>query len=568
MKLTDTRRLTGPNLLLDGPGAILDAETDQPDALSTAWRARLTEALHALGWGETETAVRAYAGGISLAFEAPLDALYTATEVNEWAFARAVGDLGGDGTAALGDVGEDHTLDSLRASAEAERNPGLLALEAEASQHGVAFLWDDDEVSVGLGTGSQTVAVDALPESPDWSAIHDISVALVTGTNGKSTTSRMLGAIVRAAGRIPGMTSTDGIVIGDEMVESGDYSGPGGARTALRDKRVEVGVLEVARGGILRRGLGLPRATAAAVTNLGEDHLGEYGIHTVAQLAEAKFVVAKSLGRGGALVTNHDDPHCHRNGLLLEPGLRERGAHLVWTGLRPDSLPDGPAVSVVDGEIVRREATDWVRLVPVVDLPAAMGGAARYNVRNALTAAGLAHALGLPDAAIRDGLTAFTSDTKTNPGRGNVFDLHGATVWVDFAHNAHGLAAVTQTVAALPAERRLVMISHAGDRTDREIRGVAEAVSGLDAERYLVADLPDYRRGREPGEVQALLRETLLARGIPADRIAEADDPEAGTRLALDWARPGDFLLLLVLSRREAALEAIREAGGVPQVAL
>ena len=570
MKLTDTRRLTGPSLLLDGPGAILDAEVDGALAgpLTQAWHNRLADALREIGWGEPVTASRPYPGGLTLAFRAPTDALYAATEINEWAFARAAEDLGGLADDVLAGVGEDHTLAELEASAEDERNPALLALERAADQHGVTFLWDDDEASVGMGAGGQTWPVGEIPERVDWSSIHDIPAAIITGTNGKSTTARMLGAIVRAASRTPGLTSTDGIVIGTETVERGDYSGPGGARTALRDSRVEIGVLEVARGGILRRGLGLPRAQAAAVTNVDEDHLGDYGITTVEQLAQVKFVVAKSLGAGGTLVTNHDDPHCQREGLALQEGLRQRGARICWTGLDPASLPPGLAVSVEDGYIARRdEAGEWTRIVSVERIPAAMGGAARYNVRNALTAAGLGVALGLADRAIAGGLAAFTSDEVTNPGRGNVFDVRGATAWVDFAHNAHGLAALTETVAALPASRRLVLLSHAGDRTEREIRAVAEAVAGLDAERYIVADMPDYLRGRQPGEVPALLRETLIAKGISARRITEAEHPEAGTREALDWAEDGDFLLLLVLSRREAALEAIREAGGVPQEA-
>ena len=570
MRLTDTRRLTGPSLLLDGPGAIAELEVGAGRArpLAEAWERHLRALCREVGWGEPETAVRLYRGGASLAFAAPLDVLYAATEVNETAVARAVADLGGDPEAALDGVGEAHTPEALRASIAREANPALRALAAASGACGAPFLWDDDEASVGLGAGSVTWPVTALPapEAVNWDAVHGIPTCVITGTNGKSTTSRMVSAIVRASGAVPGATSTDGVMVGDEWIERGDYSGPGGARTALRDQRVEVGVLEVARGGILRRGLGLPRATAVAVTNVDEDHLGDYGIETVPQLAEVKFVVAKALGAGGALVTNWDDAHCRREGQRLAGPLAARGAHVVWTGLAPEALPDGPAVSVADGWVVRREASGgaWARVVEVAEIPAAMGGAARYNVRNALTAAGLAHALGIADEHIARGLADFVSDTETNPGRGNVFAVDGATVWVDFAHNAHGLAALVETVEALPASRRLVLMSHAGDRTDREIRAIPEALHALGADRYLVADMPEYLRGREPGEIPALQRDALLRAGASPEAIAEVPDPSAGVREALAWAQPGDVLLLLVLSRRDEAMQAIRDAGGVP----
>lgn len=535
MRLTDTRRLTGPSLLLDGPGAIVEVEVDAAHArpLAKAWRTHLVSLCRAIGWkAPSEIAVRLYDGGASLAFEAPIDMLYAATEINENAVAAAITSLGGDAEAALDGVGERQSVDDLISSRLGELNTPLLLMEQAAGARGHVFLWDDDEASVGLGTGSYTWPVSALPapEAVDWDAVHSIPTCIITGTNGKSTTSRMMSAIVQASGAVPGATSTDGVMVGDEWVERGDYSGPGGARTALRDPRVEVGVLEVARGGILRRGLGLPRADAVAVTNVDEDHLGDYGIDTVPQLAEVKFVVAKALASGGALVTNWDDAHCRREGTRLAEPLAQRGAHLVWTGLSPEALPDGPAVSVADGWIVRRSGTpeasgDWVRVVEVAAVPAAMGGAARYNVRNALTACGLAHALGIADDAIARGLASFRSDTETNPGRGNVFTVGGATVWVDFAHNAHGLAALVETVQALPSTRRLVLMSHAGDRTDREIRAIPEALRALDADRYIVADMPDYLRGRAPGAIPALQRSALLGAGVAPEAIETAPDP-------------------------------------------
>jgi UDP-N-acetylmuramyl tripeptide synthase len=196
----------------------------------------------------------------------------------------------------------------------------------------------------------------------------------------------------------------------------------------------------------------------------------------------------------------------------------------------------------------------------VRDLPIAYGGAARYNVRNALTALALARALDVPDAAIAEGLTTFRSDPETNPGRANVFEVQGARVWVDFAHNAHGLDALIEAVAAVPAERRLFLFGQAGDRTDADIEALARTAARLQADCYLVAEYPKHLRGRAAGEVPRLLHRTLLDAGIAESAVEDAPDPLAGTRRALAWSKPGDLLVLLILSNRDEALALLRDA--------
>ena len=173
------------------------------------------------------------------------------------------------------------------------------------------MLCDDDEMSIGHGAGSSTWPVADLPDPSaiDWAAHHNVPIAMITGTNGKTTTTRLCAAIARAAGKISGLTSTDFVGVGDDILDRGDYSGPGGARLLLRDKRLDVGFLEVARGGILRRGLPTRQAQVAVVTNVAADHLGQYGVNTVEELARAKFAVHRSLARDGVLVLNADDSY-------------------------------------------------------------------------------------------------------------------------------------------------------------------------------------------------------------------------------------------------------------------
>ncbi len=565
MTIDDSRRLTGPNLYLDGAGAILDVHGEGLifDSALGFWPQHIKAILEAVGWGDSEIAVRRFSYGASLAFEGPIDALYAGTEINEAAWETAVG------TATAG-IAPDllAKLAELKKLIEEERNPALIALEKATEERGLAFLWDDDEASIGLGAGSKTWPVDQLPspDEVDWPAHHDIPVALITGTNGKSTTARLLGSILSAAGRTPGLTSTDYIAVGDEILDRGDYSGTGGARTAMRDQRADVGVLEVARGGILRRGLGVPKATTVAVTNVAADHLGDYGIETVADLAEAKFVVAKALGEGGVLVTNADDTYCRKETNRLAESLNDRGAEVCWTSPNPENplvvehlQNGGRACSVVDGQLAYAEADVWKSVAAVADAPITFEGRAVYNVRNCLTALGLAKALGVDDEAIAKGMKAFESTPENNPGRGNAFDVHGAQVLVDFAHNEHGLSALVESIEQTPATRRLVLMGQAGDRTDEEVEGLTKAAARLRADRYVLVDMPDYLRGKEPGVVPAFINKVLLAEGIQESTVVFEDDPISGTRHALDWAQPGDFLLLLTLTQREACITLIRD---------
>jgi hypothetical protein len=189
-----------------------------------------------------------------------------------------------------------------------EANPALAGLVREARDRGIDRLLDDDALTLGHGAGSRTWATDALPDAPGWTDLHDIPLALVTGTNGKTTTTRLIAAMGQAAGRVAGLSSTDFVRVGDDIIDRGDYSGPAGARLLLRDPRLELGVLEVARGGILRRGLPVTRARAAVVTNVAADHLGQYGINTVPELAQVKLTVRRGLAPGGWLILNADDP--------------------------------------------------------------------------------------------------------------------------------------------------------------------------------------------------------------------------------------------------------------------
>lgn len=563
LKLTDSRRLTGANLFWDRPSAVIDAAVDGPSgAVVDAWRKWAVRLLDAVGYPDEQTRHRSFDGGVSLLISAPIDVLYSMCELNEVAWAGAVHDCAnGD----MPDLVEE--IPRLNRLFDEERNPRLLQLQAAAAAAGVPLLWDDDEVSLGYGKTTQIWIPENLPapEEIDWDRFESIPVALVTGTNGKSTTVRMTASIMMAAGFNTGLTSTDFIRVGQRMIDRGDYSGTGGARTLMRQPDVEMAVLEVARGGLLRRGLGVEHANVAAITNVAADHLGDYGINTVAELIVAKFIVHRALGPEDTLVLNADD-----EGIVAHAaGLDQR---IAWFSLDENNPRLRAGIDSGGSACYLSEGGLWVsvggasrRLVDVNDIAATQGGLARYNISNALTAASIAIALGIPDDAIRSGLGAFRGDENDNPGRGNWFehelkDERGSgkvRILVDFAHNEHGMQALADTVRAMPSDRVVLLMGQAGDRLDKDIQDLVKAACSMQPDRLLVADLPGYERGREPFAVQALIRRQAIGFGIPESAISLFDNPGEATADALEDARPGDLIVLLALTQRSEALDLV-----------
>ena len=240
-----------------------------------------------------------------MALSASIDSVYSATELNKAAWNNTVAGLSG---ATPEDF--ENIVAKLKANILQESDPDLLKLSEAAEAQGLQLLADEETVTLGLGVGSKSWPAGQLPtpEEVDWKSLRNVPIALITGTNGKSTVGRLLASIVKADGKVPGLTSTDWIQVGDEILDVGDYSGPGGARAILRDTRVEFGVLESARGGMMRRGLGVTQAQAGIITNVAEEHLGEYGVRSLADLIDVKFTIFRPLeSSGGTLVLNADD---------------------------------------------------------------------------------------------------------------------------------------------------------------------------------------------------------------------------------------------------------------------
>lgn len=556
-RLLDSRRLTGPNLFWDLPGAVLDISIDDipVELVIAAWSAEVSRLLEAVGWSAENICSRIYDGGASLVINAPIDALYAACELNEVAFSRAVTGLTGEERPDLQTAIAD-LLDLI----SQESRPELLALQVTAAQHQVPFLWDDDEVSVGFGKTAITWPADRLPapDSIDWSAIQSIPLGIVTGTNGKSTTVRLAASILAAAGLRAGITSTDYIRVGETILDRGDYSGPGGARTLLRHPQSEAVVLEVARGGLLRRGIGVERAEAALITNIAADHLGEWGINSVAEMAEAKFILRRALSANAPLILNADDPESVRMAKQLDNRIIWFGLDVDQTVIREHLKAQGEAAFLSGGWLVWAAHGETRRIVAARDIPISFGGVARYNISNALGAMALCKVLGASDEALSEGLKAFSGDAEVNPGRGNLFEKGDIRIFIDFAHNEHGLKAISDTVKAFNAHRYIVLMGQAGDRTDREIADYVKAACDLNPSPLLVCDLPGYERGRQTGVVSGLIRDFAVDEGIPGNSISLFKTPVEAVRQALADARPGDCLVLLALTQRDQVLQMVR----------
>ena len=573
MRRLDSRRLTGPNFHIAGPAAIAEVvfePGDEPEALLAAWRRAVSAALTLLDW-PIDLAVRHYTGPdgqthADLVFAAPEQALLLATDINDWAVAAATRVADGHPQPDPADE-----LELWREDLARVHDPALDALRTAAAARDLPVLLDEERVSVGHGRHGLTWPIDQVPaiDAVPWASLRRIPVALITGTNGKTTTARVLARIARIAGRVPGNTSTDGMSVDERMIEAGDWTGPGAARTVLRHPAVELAVLEVARGGILRRGLAIDRCDAAVVTNISPDHMGDYGIHDLAAMARVKAVVGSVVAASGRVILGADSPPLVE---LVRAGHRFpapivwfalRGAHPTIVAHRADQ---GEAWFVTDdGMIVHARGAHEEPLVSVRELPFCFGGAALHNVANALAAAAAAHTLGLPAQAIADGLRAFTSSPADNPGRANVARVGEVTVLLDFAHNPAGIRSLASLLAALRGPHRMMVATGmAGDRRDEDIHEAARAIHEMHPTEVRLRDLEHYLRGRKLGDVPKLMRQTLTALGTPAAAIRDVETEMQVLREGLKWAQPGDLIAILDHVERDEIQAELARLGAVP----
>ena len=407
-----------------------------------------------------------------------------------------------------------------------------------------------------------------------------IPIVSVTGTNGKTTTSRMISHVFKGMGRKVGMTSTDGVVIDERLVIRKDASGPKSARMVLQNPRVDFAVFETARGGILREGLGYERNDVAVVLNVQPDHLGLRGINTVKQLADVKSVLVSAVPRDGHAVLNADDP-------LVREMRKKCSGQVVWISM---AEPGSEVRDMIDlhcrrggkalvlepserGEMIvvkhgRREMQlAWTHL-----LPATFNGRARMNVQNVLAAAAASFAAGAPLHDIRQGLRTFSTSYYLSPGRLNEVEVNGVNVVVDYCHNAPGMRMLgdfvdrtTEQLASRDSLSRVGIIATAGDRRDEDMRELGEIAAQHFDE--LVVREDEGLRGRQRGETAALVAEGVraaMADGARCRKVEEVLDEIEAVRHAMDRASAGDLVVVCV-DRHYAVMQELENRSHMAQ---
>ena len=382
-----------------------------------------------------------------------------------------------------------------------------------------------------------------------------IPVVAIAGTNGKTTTSRLIGRIFEANGQRVGMTSTDGVYIQGRQIDDGDCSGPRSARNVLMHPDVDAAVFETARGGVLREGLGFDMCDVAVVTNIGiGDHLGLNYITTVDELAVVKRVIVENVAPDGTAVLNAADPQVARMAAHC-PGSIIYFARDKANPVLATHKAQGKRVVYANEEgIVCQEGRKSYRIA-YAGIPLTRNGSIGFQVENVMAATATGWALGLDWAVLERALAGFVSDASTAPGRFNVFDYKGATLIADYGHNPDAMQALVQAVDGMKSIRRSVVISCAGDRRDDDIRQQTEILGQAFDDAILYQDA--CQRGREDGEVVALLREGLK-HAKRTKRIDEITGEFKAIDLALERLQPGDLCLILIDQVEEALAHITR----------
>jgi cyanophycin synthetase len=375
-----------------------------------------------------------------------------------------------------------------------------------------------------------------------------VPIVAVTGTNGKTTTVRMIAHIMKTAGKRVGMTTTDGIYIDGTQIMAGDMSGPTSAKMVLKNPTINYAVLETARGGILRSGLGFDRCDIAVVTNVTSDHLGQHGIDSLADLAKVKSVVPQSVFRDGKSVLNADNEwtaemaryargeilffSMQEDNPVVREHLRNKGRAVI---LR--QVSSGEMITIIEN---RRETS----LLLASQIPATFDGRLRVNIANALAAVTAALADDVQLEYIRQAMRTFTSSFYQTPGRFNLLEFQGRRIIMDYCHNIGGLESMADFVRRMNADRSIAVISMPGDRPDDDIAAFGRLAGETFDELVIREDTN--RRGRATGEVAERLKAAAIEAGLPADAVTIVLEEIDAVKTAVDRSNRDDLVVLMV----------------------
>jgi cyanophycin synthetase len=409
------------------------------------------------------------------------------------------------------------------------------------------------EVNAGPGIRMHTHPTDGTPRNVAAPIIDmlyppgaksTIPVIAVTGTNGKTTTVRLIAHLFRLADKVVGFTTTDGTYLQNRLVLEGDMTGPFSANIILSNPTVDIAVLETARGGLLRAGLGFDEVDVGVVLNVAADHLGLRGINTIEQLADVKGVVAAVVKREGHAVLNADDP--------LVYAMRDRTpGDIVLFSTRPEGESEefenhltrnGIGARIENDTFVIRRGRLRIPIAPVREVPLMLGGAARFQRENILAAIATAYVQGMRYDDIRAGLLSFFPSPSLTPGRLNLMRVQNGRVLVDYAHNAAAISGLMDFVQSIDANRRIGVVTVPGDRRDEDIRNVGRLAASLD---YVVVKEDEYRRGRDEGQIAELIVDGLRDAGMDDNRYETIYDEQEAITRAIEQMKDNDLVVIL-----------------------
>jgi cyanophycin synthetase len=371
----------------------------------------------------------------------------------------------------------------------------------------------------------------------------DVPIVAVTGTNGKTTTAKLIAHALKYSGKLVGFAGTTGVEIDGIPIVSGDYSGPEGAGIVLQEPTVDHAVLEVARGGIIRRGLPFDSCSVGVLLNIDEDHIGVDGMEDLAELALVKSTVIEVVGDSGVSVLNADDP--------VVVGLKDRaGGRLIFFSMHPENetitqhvSSGGTAVVLQDSDVVIHSSEPSVHVLSVLDAPITLSGVAAFNIANVLAAVAALHGLGIPVDMIRSGISTFHPSATQNPGRMNLIDFVSFKVILDYGHNVPAVRALGSALPHITKGRKIVVAHGTGSRLDKHIRMFGAALA--DVYDHLIVTDADPRH-RTPGETPGLVRAGALEKGFAEGKTEIVNDPIEAIDRAFSLVQTGDLIVVQV----------------------
>lgn len=371
----------------------------------------------------------------------------------------------------------------------------------------------------------------------------DVPIVAVTGTNGKTTTAKLIAHALKYSGKMVGFAGTTGVEIDGVAIVSGDYSGPEGSSIVLREPTVDHAVLEVARGGIIRRGLGFDSCSVGVLLNVDEDHIGVDGVEDLEELALVKSTVIEVVRDSGVSVINADDP--------TVVALKDRaGGQLILFSLHPEDETiaqhlgsGGTAVVLQDGDVVIHSSEPSVHILSVLEAPITLSGVATFNIANVLAAVAALHGLGIPVPMIRTGISTFHPSATQNPGRMNLIDFITFKVIVDYGHNVPAVKAMGSALPHITKGRKIVVAHGTGNRLDEHIKEFGAALANV-YDHLIVTDADQRQRG--PGETSELVRAGALEKGFAENRVELVNDPVEALNRAFSVVQSGDLIVVQI----------------------